>query len=259
IMYSAVLAAEQALDPSRDVKFIVPYPHSSNITRADETGQLETFLSVLTRASMHAGIVAWRNHPGSKLVLPGETLYDRSLPTTTDLMMSMAEEADVPKDALIPLGDLSGESTSYDLNNTYRQTEKLAEFFGDDTDSILWTTLRYHRARVARTLGAYSLPSEVAVAEDILHAEAVTEYDQYLGLTTQFLKGLGKTEALAWLMTIGNRQGAIPNLLMAHTGGRLVDVVPNGKGGLKMENKGAQAKQARLIREAGAAQRTKLA
>jgi hypothetical protein len=241
-----LLTGQEAFDSSRRVEYIVPYPHSSNIG-LDQSGQLKPFLSKLSLMSIDAAVAVWENRPEARIVIPGETLYGEDLDTTSDLMVTRAKEiSEITDDSLLPLYTLFGKRG---LNNTYLQTEALMQFFTGISTGVLGITLDYHKERTIRTLKAFDMKPDFVTAESVLDAKGITKYDRY----RRVIAGLWKTEMLARLMPTGNRKGALPNFLMEHTGPRIVDIVEDEDGRLKLENDFAHKKQARLLRELGGA------
>lgn len=265
-MQVPALTGEQALDPEREINWIVAYPHGSNIGR-DATGQgLEAFPSKLTIISMHGAIMLQKQHPEAKIVIPGETLYDyaEGVPNTTDFMAEQALREAVAEDDLVRLSTLPD---GRGLNNTYLQTQRVAGYFGGDHSGIITVTLDYHAERVQGAQQAQDVGMDLVTAEAILREAGVTDYERYASLIAK----LRTTELLAKLMTadIGPlaqsrrpriaksplRKGFLPNLLMEglgpySKGPRIVDVVEDERG-LRLERDFAHAKQDRLLRELG--------
>jgi hypothetical protein len=237
---SEILSAAQALDPERPVDYIVAYPHSSNIEL--QNGQITPRLSALSRMSIEAATFVQEPHVGSKLVLPGETCFeDTDLPDTTDLFVEYLGDNDTRQS--VPLHrTLDGRP----LNNTYLQTMGLTEFFNQlpkEPQNVLIETLDYHMTRVRRTAVAYGLKANYVVAEEVLAHKGIDTYD---ALSPVIARGTRKTEALAYMLTVGDRKGTIMNRVMANSGARLVDVTENPQGELVFENTLAKKKLAVL-------------
>lgn len=241
--YGEILTASEALNPERAIDYVVAYPHSSNIGL--ENGQIKPRLSALSGMSIQAAQYVWEQHAGSKLVLPGETCFEKTdLPNTTDLMVNyLGEDAE-------NVAPLHTTSNGRPLNNTYLQTISVAEFFKQlpkKPQNVLIETLDYHVKRVQRTANAYGIRANYVIAEEVLEHQGVTEYAAFVPVIT---KGTRKTEALAYMLTVGDRKGTIMNTVMAKAGARLVDVAKNSEGQLVFENTLAKTKLAALTAQA---------
>src|SRR5438046_1590757 len=138
-----VLSGAEALDPERRFGYIVAYPHSSNIELVN--GLIRPCLSVLSRMSIDAAVSVWRSQPADRrVVIPGETLFAELnvsgfTPNTTSLMATRAKEiSDMPDiDLVTELSDIRA------LNNTYLQTEALAQYLksrGNGQNRVLLET-----------------------------------------------------------------------------------------------------------------------
>ena len=248
-----IIAGSEALDPQRPIDHVVAFPHSSNIELI--LGQIEPRLSLMSQMSIEAAATIWRQHPSSGLVIPGETCFEETdLPDTSDLMVEHIQKTSDPDANDSDLAPLHRLSDGRPLNNTYLQTMGLIEFFDGlpkQPGNILIETLEYHVARVRRTAEAYGIKANYVIAEDVLHELGVTEYDPALPVIAH---GTRKTEALAYLLTIGNRKGTLMNTVMRKAGARLVDVVEDPDGNLVFENKLAKRKIATLTAQAELAQ-----
>ncbi|HSX29902.1 MAG TPA: hypothetical protein VLE73_05090 [Candidatus Saccharimonadales bacterium] len=237
-----ILSASQALDAERSFDYIVAYPHSSNIEH--NNGQVRARLSALSRMSIEAANVVQNKYPNSKLILPGETCFeDTGLPDTTDLMVA---HLGGDNEHFVPLHRTADKRP---LNNTYLQTIGVLDFLDQlpiTPHNILIETLAYHVKRVRRTAEAYGLQAQFVAAEDIFAHQNNTEYER---LGPVIAKGTRKTEALAYLLTAGDRKGTVMNWLMAKAGARIVDVVQDPSGNLVFENTLAMKKLARLTEQ----------
>lgn len=230
------MSGSEALDPGQHFDFIAPHPYSSNI-EFGEDGQLHPALSKLSQIVLDATVKAWESHPEAQMVIAGETCYP-GLPTTTDLMVQRAHNVaavPIPEDAIVPL---TTRDDGHGYNNTYLQTEGLADYFktaGEDA-RVLSISLGYHIRRVMMTARAYGWNASFVTAEDVLHDEGVYGYDELLPFTAQ----LERSEKPIRLVNRLDRKGRLFNVLMegvgpiAGTGPRVVDVVPGENGGFEL-------------------------
>lgn len=232
-----VLTGHEVLHSSGEINYLAPYPYSSNL---EEGGiPLRSRLSVLSRISIDAAMATWKAHPESQIIIPGETTFEGDFTATTDLMIVRAKQTtDIPDSALVPLYKLPN---SRGLDNTYLQTERLAQFLEAEPGNTIVIALNYHLLRVMQTARAYGLDAGFVTAESILQARGIHAYDRYFPYIEQIgNQGIRAERNLRFVNQI-DRRGRLFNLLTQIGGPRIVDVVEvDGK--LQVENTFARRK-----------------
>jgi hypothetical protein len=241
-MSNAILTGAEALDALEEIAYVAPHSYSANV-RLDADGNPEPYLSILSQIAIDAAATVVEHQPGSKLVVTGETCYGDELPTTTTLMADRAIDIlGVDAGRVVPLSREDGRG----LDNTYLQTEALANFFRNQAGQrAVIMPLSYHLKRIVHTAKAYGIDADFVAAEDVLHAVGDHSYDQYL----PHIEGLGVSEKALRFINIFDPRGRLLNWMMEKTKGpRLVDVVETDDG-LELEQ-GYSADKLELITQA---------
>ena len=228
-----LLTGTEALSSERRVDYVVPYPYGSNIA-TDLNGALLPRLTVMSQMAIDAAVHVLERHPEAKIVIAGETPYGEDLPNTTDLMIRRAQEVSAVADnSLLPLPRAEGN------NNTYLQTETIANFFSENgRANILLVPLSYHIRRVAQTIKPYRLTLSFVTAEAVLQAAGNANYNKYL----PSVQSLEKSERKLRFLNKLDKEGKLLNWLTKTTGARLVDVVEDDQGELVLEQGYARGK-----------------
>lgn len=234
-----VLSGREALDVEH--RFYVPVAYSSNIAIVD--GKLQARLSVPSEISLAATIEAWRHHPDSKLVLAGETDYI-GLPNTTDLMEQRAlETPEITKDAIAALHTLPN---GRPLNHTPRQIAALSRYFRTaeaELQEVLVIPLSFHLKRVMQIARAYKLDATFVAAEDILQADGISQYNDYLPLLAE----LERSERIKRIVSRIDRQNLLFDVRMRTAGPNLLDIVEDEtRGGYRLEQGFSRTEQKEL-------------
>ncbi len=243
----------QALDPTKQIEYIVPFPYSSNLG-VGEGNVLEPRLSVMSQMSIDAAVKVYEEHPDAEIVIAGEACYGDELLDTTDLMIRRAQEiSDIPRAALVPVRTPKGEAP----NNTYLQSEAIAHHFSGkpNPQNILIVGLNYHLPRIKHTVEAYGVPNPKFLSiEALFRAANITEYSEYLPHT----HCLESSERMLRLVNMIDGKGRLLNLAMRRSGPRLVDVVRGDDGELHLEQ-GLAKDKLQALSETGAVVRTRTA
>jgi len=129
--------------------------------------------------SAHAAAEIWKSHPDSQVIIPGESPFGS--PDTGDLMVDHVKTvvnedpnfAGVSSDSFIAMHSLID---GRGLNNTYLQSEGIAEYLGGNSDGVLGVRLGYHW-RPQRALRTFGMTPPFVSAESILMAHGITEYE----------------------------------------------------------------------------------
>jgi hypothetical protein len=253
---SRIISSHEALNTGKKVDYVVPFPYCSNI-EVDPAGQLRPRLSVMSNMAILAAFKTWEQHPGAKIIIPGETPFNpEEYPNTSDLMVERANELSggtIPDGVLIPLHKLNDGKRGHD--NTYLQSEGLSEHPELNTDSTIYEALDYHADRVEAALNAHGVEGDIVVIEDVLHEIGIHDYDRFAPVIDGLRRSERIVRALTWLP--GTQKGLIPNLIMKRSGPRVVDVIENDDGTLGLENVTSRKKAARLEKQIVAARQTK--
>lgn len=237
------LSGSEAFGLTEPVRQIVVLPYTSNL--ALEHGIPQARLSRLSVIAVTAATRLWQQYPESRLVIPGETDYVDQ-PNTTALMKAHAMAHSSPAVPEVAIDGINTLPDGRTLDNTYLQMEAVAGHLGGDTEGTIFSSLRFHRPRVAQVAEANGISDARFVAAEDIHAEVGDPYDY--GKYFDLIDSMARAERFKRFVGHFDSKGTIFSRIMRVVGPNIDDIHEH-EGVMSLEHGHAWAKQRKVTQQ----------